>query len=158
MKKGFPYVACAMLLTALLLVSRAAIAEGPTATDLGAQQLTANSAIVQVKRLRNELCDVLQYLHDLKIGDGQCSADYDEQCKVPQSTENPAGAGTPCPAEDTHDLAPSDKLLTKINDGSMGALLAFQRFVEMFCEQDGSLAELALVVSCWSSIPSKLEA
>ena len=117
-------------------------------TQLGARQLTATSANVDLARLHNELCDVLAAIHNI---DGRA-----QPCKPPCEA-SAVSSEDQCKDLDTFDLALSAKLLLNINDGPRQALLDFTRMAALFCETNGVLTDPDVLQKCWNDIPSRLE-
>lgn len=117
-------------------------------TQLGARQLTATSANVDLARLHNELCDILASVHDIH---GRA-----QPCKPPCEA-SAVSSEDQCRDLDTFDLALSAKLLLNINDGPRQALLDFTRMVGLFCETNGVLTDPDVLQKCWNDIPSRLE-
>jgi hypothetical protein len=133
----------------LLVLAMTLPAQAMSQRQLGARQLTATSANVDMARLHNELCDILSSVHDI---DGRA-----QPCKPPCE----ASAVSPedqCRDLDTFDLALSAKLLLNINDGPRQALLDYTRMTGLFCESNGALTDPDVLQRCWNDIPSRLEA
>ncbi|MGO7585939.1 hypothetical protein ACC689_29055 [Rhizobium ruizarguesonis] len=132
----------------LLILATATPAQAMSPTQLGARQLTATSASVDLARLHNELCDILASVHEI---DGRA-----RPCDPPCA----ASAGPredQCKEVDTFDLAPSAKLLLNINDSPRQALLDFIRMAGLFCETNGVVTDPEALQKCWNDIPIRLE-
>lgn len=124
-------------------------AQAAEVTQLGARQLTATSANVDLARLHNELCDILASVNQIDH--------RGEPCRPPCEA-SAAKQEDQCKDGDTFDLAPSAKLLLKTNDGPRQALLDFVRMAELFCESKaGVLTDPRDLEKCWHEIPSALE-
>lgn len=129
------FVRCFLLILAMISVATAS-AHAAKIHDVGAQRLTVNSALTQVRRLHHQLCDVLRYLDQLQAG------------------------GTDCPVKDaepaeSHDLTLRNDLFEVLDTDAAQAILAFQRMFEVFCEAEATTAEPS---ACWANIPKRLDA
>ncbi|MGR9345022.1 hypothetical protein ACU8NW_10485 [Rhizobium leguminosarum] len=134
--------------TALLIVAAAMPVQAMTATQLGARQLTATSANIDLTRLHNRLCDILAAVHEI---DGRASP-----CQPPCRIST-AGSKDDCKEEDNFDRGPSAKLLLDINDSPRQALLDFIRMTDLFCDAEVSGTDPDKLLNCWNSIPDQLE-
>ncbi|SFD63643.1 hypothetical protein SAMN05428997_13728 [Bosea sp. CRIB-10] len=136
MRTDLRSIVCTLLLAAAVVCIGLSGARAVEVSDLGARRLTVTSAVTDLRRLRNEFCDILLLLEGLKIGMSPCPS-------------------TKSWTEDSFDRSPAPELLEGITDDARRAVLAFQHLLDVFCERHDPLNPLGALRECWRDIPGK---